>query len=71
MMDGTCLEWSVGRLGSSATRQDQSLPVCNKFVSTSRVLFQNTQIYIFLLHYICIGVCSYCGDSEAVITFPQ
>lgn len=29
MMDGTWLELNGGRLGSSATKPDQSLPVCS------------------------------------------
>lgn len=71
MMDVTCSELNVGRLGSSTTEQDQRLPVCKWFVGTSTVLFQNTQIYIFLLYCICTGVCSYHGDAEGVIAFPQ
>lgn len=70
MMDVTCSELHV-RLGCAATERDQRLPVCKQFVGTNTVLFQNTQIYIFLLYCMCIGVHSYCGDLEAAVTFVQ
>lgn len=69
MMDVTRLELRVRRLGSAATERDRRLPVCKQFVGTNTILFQNTQIYIFLLYCMCIGLCSYCGDLEAAVTF--
>lgn len=60
--------WMCRKAGFFRSRKGS---VCKQFVGTSTVLFQNTPIYIFLLCCICIGVCCYCSDSEAVITFPQ